>query len=151
MRFSLKKVKIWDGSEGPGCEADLLVDGQHAAHIANTGNGDAMEFQWRSNVIERKVLAHIAKLPVELVAKNEPDHEMYPRGRKVDLELFMCRLLDDRENRRRLAKVCEQKTVYRLDGDPQDEYRTLDTPYPASKAGLLKKYGGKITILNETA
>lgn len=152
MRFEIAKFKSFNGHEGLGFNATLIVDGAKGCDAIDDGNGGGVTCYWASQEVKNKVLGHIKTLPLEPLAPDAPqwERDMWPNGMKHDLDSFLTKLVSDYENDKRFRRLCKAKTVYRLAGDKAGQYRVLNAPYEPTGRGYLSKLEQKPEeVLNE--
>jgi hypothetical protein len=141
LKATLKGIKTWQGREGEGYQANLLIDGKKAAFFTEDGNGGAM----RWNVFD-------VPLFMQYVAEQRLNVQM--RGHHFDdlngeLDMHAATLVDLAMEEKTLKRWCRTKTVFTLPDTPACSYRTWDHKYsPDVKAALLRKYPAAV-IINE--
>jgi hypothetical protein len=92
--------------------ASLILNERTIAKVL-LKNGEVEEYQY---------LRHMAQLPSN--AFDEPAADRATRA-----ALFIIELFDRGHENEWLKKRCRQGTVFRLNGDPQDEWRLLNTHF----------------------
>ena len=145
MKLEIKKLKTWDTHDGGGYQGELLMDGQRCAYFHNDGNGGPVDWRPFSADLFAKLQQHVQALP-----PLPPDPVFHGMVIPMDLDIFIGGLIDDTLQERQMKRWCRTKTVFRLPGDPEGEYRTIKAPYTEQvKVHLFNKYGGQAQIINE--
>jgi hypothetical protein len=58
--------------------------------------------------------------------------------------------MDADENTKRFKRLCRTQTLFRVPGDPPDQYRKLFVPFSAAVRRLLiQQYGAEVEIVND--
>lgn len=137
--YSVKNIKTFTGREGKGFNATLYRDGKKIAMVSDMADGGMLRFDWvdYSAREEDKLDAYCATLP-----KTELGHGL--RAVPTDKDLFVSRLVEDAEIRKKMTSQLRKKTVF-IDGGVA---YTSPSPYsPSTRAALLSKFPNAI-ILN---
>lgn len=131
----------------------IYVNGQRCGEARNDGQGGSTFIHWDGDaVLVQKAKNYISTLP----PKNYGP--AYEGGEDIISEMDDDVYIDDlvsaeleKREQKKLRKLCATKVLFRLKGDPLDEYRTLKAPYTeTTKAFIVRKYGEKVeSILNE--
>lgn len=149
MEYSLRKVKVFEGQEGMGFNAELLRDGRPVAFVINSANGGEFDYQWYC--VDNKEMLKLREFARAQAPVKSGGIEL-----AMDMDLYVGSLLDTDLEDKQKRKWCRSKCVFRLKGDKDGEYRTI--PVPKGNPGLMaeciarikEKYGGRIgEILNE--
>jgi len=146
--YSVRNVKTFRGMEGEGFNATLYRDGHRIAFVIDDATGGDMHIQWteaRSRGAEEKRLLEFLKtLPKERWEDTEYD---------VTPDIFLDALVDQAQAEKRLKRLFEKETLFRLKSDPTDDdkWRVINVCFSAGvKAALVKRYGDRLgEILNE--
>src|SRR5690348_6933639 len=119
MKLTIRNLRSCNGREGVAYSCTLLVDGKPAAEVVNSGNGGQTMFYWKHPEFEGPVNEYVASMQPEAIPASAPDWErqMYPDGRKWDLDMLVASLCDEADNSRKLRRMCATKTLVRLVGD----------------------------------
>ncbi len=146
--YSVRNVKTFRGMEGGGFNATLYRDGHRIAFVIDDATGGDMRIQWadaRSRGAEEKRLLEFLKtLPKERGEDTEYD---------VTPDIFLDALVNQAQAEKRLKRLFEKETLFRLKSDPTDDdkWRVINTCFsPGVKAAFVKRYGDRLgEILNE--
>ena len=146
--YSVRNVKTFRGMEGEGFNATLYREGRRIAFVIDDASGGDIQIQWANrrtrDVEEKRLLEFLKTLPKDRWEDQEYD---------VTPDVFMATLVDQSQIEKRLKRLFEKKTLFRLreDSTEDDNWRVIERPFsPAIKAALVKKYGGRLgQILNE--
>lgn len=140
MKVELKNIKVHKQlSEETDCfSATLHVNGQRCAEVSNRGCGGPNEF----HVLNRKLFDEF-----ETFAVAAPPWD----GLKMDAELYVTWLLDLHEREKEERKLCKKGIVFRLKGDPKNQWRILKGPVDQIGRDQIKKQFGESVaeILND--
>ena len=139
--YTVKNIKTFVGMEGHGFNASLYRDGIKVAFVVDDASGGMVDFQWDdytdpTHKEEHLLEAHCQALPEVEVLKG---HTM-----KQDPELFVSRLVEDFNLRKRLKTSLKKKTIFLHNGIVL-ENKTIYTP--TFHAQVHMKYPGAV-ILN---
>ena len=141
--------------ESPPTRVDVWYDGQPACHGVDEGGGGGMYFHPLDHAAEAQLQADMAALPPELPGDgwDADSRGLWPEGRKWDLEQFVWAEIERVLKTRQFVRWCRKDTLFRLLGDPPDEWRVhKNLPFtPQVAAGLRRQHGDQLeSILNET-
>lgn len=137
--YSVKGIKTFTGREGKGFNATLYRDGKKIAMVSDMADGGMLRFDWvdYSAREEDKLDAYCATLP-----KTDLGYGM--RSVDTDKDLFVSRLVEDADIRKKMSSQLRKKTVFIADGVAY----TSPSPFsPATRDALLSKFPNAI-ILN---
>lgn len=129
--------------------ASVYFDGKRVGTAENQGRGGSTSiFPVKGKIKEFETAAEwaLAQPPQEW----EVDWKDEPMIVKSDLELIVddlvAKYLDEKDWKRR----CKNKTYFRLEGDEEGHYRTVNHPYDQSvKEWMNQKYDSVIEVVNE--
>ena len=141
--YEVKNVRnLSGGLEGDGFSAAIYRDGKKIGSAVDQGNGGAISYDF-VDAAERKAMQDYAN--------SLPDMESESSLLELNLDIYVCQLIDAFELNQKLKRNCAKMTLFTLKGDPEGEYRTVKAPYsPKVKAFIVGKYGDKVTeIVNE--
>jgi hypothetical protein len=144
VTYSLVKIRLAGGEETPRFEATVVkhldtgatITG--LAFVSNGGMGGCCHWHWCNKGAEEEFAAFIkAKYPDE---KFEPE-DTWAYGQ-----------LDAFEHTRRLMRMSLKRTVFSVEGDKADEFRTLSRPYAPDVLAFIKtKFPGlKAKVFNRS-
>ena len=70
----------------------------------------------------------------------------------TDKDIFVTDLVNAYEKKKKIKRMCRNKTVFTMNGMKENEYYTIHIPFnDITKAKLEKKYKGRgLVLLNET-
>ena len=142
MEITLKNIKVaaFLSQETVAFSATVFIDGKRVGTVDNAGQGGGNNY----NFDYPKLLE-----AAEEFVKTQP--RVFPEFEN-DLDSYIGKLVDDHENKKRLARICKKKTLFLLEGDDESKgWRTIKHPYgEAVQAFLDKNYGSKVArILNK--
>ena len=144
MKYEVKNVKNFQGREGYGYECSLYCDGKRVGKVVDVASGGQARFYWADPKAgdEGALVEHIKGKTFEHYG------EVYSHS----VDTFVGALVDEYEKNKQYKKWCKNKTMFRLKGDKEGQWRSLRVPYgdPRAKSLLEQKYGDKVEeILNE--
>jgi len=134
MKYEVKAVKGFMGSDCPGYNATLYRDGVKVALVINEGSGGEELVEWvdrNAPRVEVQTTDHNGKPMTMRCTPEEAKLMEFLEGKKIDLGgklgeseltlgLFVAGLVDDFETIKRLKRVCSKKTLFRVKGDNED-------------------------------
>ena len=158
LRFELKKIKLFQGMEGYGLNADLYINGVKCLFIRDAGDGGEIDYDSyardaKNTVMRDRIVsliaamdAHIKTLPAETSTCGNKTFTI-----KVDRDIFINDLLVAQDKARLKAKN-EKKmnalyTHALVIGKPNDnKYRYIDLKRPLFEVPqmLLQSYADKL-------
>ena len=150
MKVELRTVKIARHlSEGTiAFTADLWVDDKHIGYVRNDGSGGA-------NFIDHRYDGKGLNTRDEVSAFRTwcdtlpPIQDEYGELAMSD-DLYIHLLLEEWEENRFVKRLCKKETLFRLDGDPEKEYRSYKAVYtPLFAEKVRAKHPDLIEIINE--
>lgn len=117
--------------------ANLYRDGIKIGQVENTGKGEPNRYAFRTYELQREVEAWAQQQTTEFEFEK--------------LDQIVGDLVAAEEVRMRLARLCRTKTLFRLQGDAPDEWRTLRNRFDERVRGFLHShYGDRLeTVANE--
>lgn len=163
-RITLKSLKINKTlSEETLCySATVYLDGKPVMAASNRGQG-ASDDLWPIDTVPVERVAELRKLAKALfLADPTPFHpdDIKVEGGGIDLsyldplEIIIGRIIDNMEIEKQYKRWCKKSVVFRVEGDPEGQWRTLNRAYDPAQAESIRgrlqaKYGVGVTILNE--
>lgn len=147
--FEIKKVKNFMGSDCPGYNLDLWMDGKLIAHVINDGSGGDTNFTYVEN--GKEVFHSETQKRFEDYCKSLPalESEYSPEGLAMDAALFVDELLTKYDTEKKLKRAVQKHLVFKTTKNKKGEYMSSSRPYSlAEKSILVAKYPGAI-VLNE--
>ena len=172
--YTITKIKTFNGREGQGLNATICKDGKAICFVMDDASGGEVDYDYRNPLQNAKSFQSTTKemaddeefalgeyclslLTVEERAESEkdckemkekwaPELDISMKMREDAVESWVNNFIDSYENKKRLDRVAKKKTLFRIEGDSKEEFRTLKIPYtdPRAKEFLDKKYGAKI-------
>lgn len=160
--YTVKGVKTFRGMDTHGYNATLYRGKKKVAFLIEEGNGgelninwadwqqprvpistfghDGTEYKWNGTPEEELLYAHVR-------ARSKDDH----RIDKSEVDMFLAGLVDDFENDKRFKKMCKTKTLFRVKGDPEGEWRVISHPFGEKVREFLEKtHGDKLEEVMNT-
>lgn len=150
--YTIKSVKTFRGTEGEGFWCVLYRDKKKIGSVTDTADGGEIHFFLDKG--EKEILdLFCMQLPHESVENEEAwVKAIYPNGREVDADAYLCRLVDEYLHTKRLKRLCSKKTLFLLKDEKDPNcMRTVLVPFSPKVADhLRKKYGDNLKeIINE--
>ena len=115
--------------------AMLFAGEDRVAKVTLHADDGSVEMQFKGNAQEYRFLRFIADLPQD--AFDAPFADRYTAA-----ALFILELFDKGHETQWLKKRCRECTVFRLKGDPEDLWRTIDVKFNPWLACKLRKDAG---------
>jgi hypothetical protein len=139
--LEFRKFQSFRSPDGGGFNAELYVDGFHAASLHDGGYGGGVEWRWFSPEAKVKWDAYVASLPERPWGRlGEGTYKPGPDQVAEDLINLM-------QERRQYAKWCNGCTVYRVEGMKKGAWTQVRVPFsPESKARVLEEHAGKAVV-----
>jgi len=149
MQLEVKKVRILKntGMEGDAYTGEVWVDGEKAATFRNSGDGGPNCYDWIW-----KERPHAPPFMPEKVLLWVRAHPEYKPGADewLLLDVLVAEAMDAYENTKRFKRLCRTRTLFRVPGDPPDQYHKLFVPFSAVVRRLLiQQYGAEVEIVND--
>ncbi len=138
MKLSFRNLQSCRGTDGLAWSGTLCDDGRRIADVCDGGHGGGLEIHWfdqrdGKSADRERVAAVVAALPME------PPSDLFPEGRKRDMDEYLAELADDAAEVKRFERACKTKTVFR---DGKGKVWNYRRPYtPEAKAEVIAKYG----------
>lgn len=145
--FWIKSLKFYPGHEGENCAyGSLYRDGKRIGDFREDGWGGPMQVNIPDNADQKALDNYASSLPKWETSTGT----MLP----MDAELVISEIAEAVERVNYFKRKTRKQTLFTVDGDGPETYRTLKAPYEgnekAIKAHLDKTYGaGKYKIYNE--
>ena len=162
--YQVKNVKIFRGHDGHAFNSSLYCDGKRVATVDDDGWGGECRFQWLDYKKPKVEVTckhcdgteYVRKCtPAEAAFLENLKGRTYEYGGKLNNhnpDTYVGELIQEFETQKQYRKWCKGRTVFRLKGDKEGEWRTIGMPWsdPRTKPYIDKKYGSKVEeILNE--
>lgn len=147
--YNVKGIKSFEGIEGLGFNATLYKDNKKIAFVIDEGCGGEPIFhfferngEYRGDKDEKELRAYVATLP----RVKFDDHEL-----TMDIGWFVTELVNQYEVDKKYKVKCKNHTCFKLQGDSEEQFWSVNRPYsPKVKEYLKKKYSDKLVeIINE--
>ena len=139
MKVELRNVKRLEAlSEETDCfSAMVVIDGKVAGVVTNAGHGGPNDYGFNT----KELSAYCKTLPPLVV----PKEWGLTKPLDMDVDLLIGELLNVWEEKRRIKNACKKHLVFRLIGDEEGSFRTVNQPYSArTKEWLVGKFGDKV-------
>ena len=155
-RLGLRKLHMGRTvHESPPTSVEIWYDGQPACQGVDDGSGGGMYFRTLDRTVEAQLLADLAALDPEMPGADwdATSRSLWPNGQKWELEQIVWVEIEQVLQARQYARWCRKDTLFRLCGDPPDQWRVLkNLPFtPQVAASLRRKHGDQLeSILNKT-
>ena len=152
-KYEVKNLKGFQGMECPGFNATLYTrGGKRIATIIQDGSGGPVSIEFIDKAEEDAFVAYIKTLPRDPLSTDPVIAKMFPEGMEVTDDIYISQLADLYRNDKRMSRLCKKETLFRLKGDGEGCYRTLNVKWgPTAKDYLDKHHGQNIEeILNAT-
>jgi len=135
--YEIRSVRTFMGHEGHGFNAVLLRKGRKIADVHDMADGGCYSYYFKDEKERELFFGHARKQAA--VNSIEP------------WDTLVAEMVDAHLADRKLRKMCRNRTVFRLQGDEEGRYRTLDAGYSAEVAGTLRRRhaGRGLEIINE--
>ena len=141
--YSATGIKTFRGMEGEGFNATLRHDGVRVADCIDSGDGGGVIMRFSAREHKEALLQFVETL------QREP-FKGVPESLKVDESLFIGCLVAHEIERKALHRMCKQKTLYRIPGDEDGNWRVVDRPFsPTLRATILARSGKEAIFANE--
>lgn len=124
------------GMNWPGFQCDIYVDGQHACHVRDEGDGGMLLYTKEAPALMRALRDHAAAHP-------QID------GLDCTVDTLVALAVDDVEAEKQLRRDCKRMVLFRLPNDPPQEWRGYKCSFTAQIAALLRMKFGTVEIANE--
>lgn len=140
--FTLKGHKQMQGMDGYVYSGTLLHNGMIVCKYFDDGNGGGMMLNYANKEIQAKFEGFIKSLPYT-------PSSYFPDGLEPSTDGFIEDIIVDQEQQKKLKRALKTKTVFRLKGDKDGDFRTVSggAYSEASKAWLVKKFGDKLAMI----
>lgn len=176
MNYTLTKIKTFTGHEGHGLNAVICRNGKPICFVLDDANGGEVEYDFRNpeqnpRSFQRTTAEDAKREEIDMgdyllsqlddAARQELDeHQKSVQSYSPNLNVDMWRRhtaiehwvnvqVDNHINKKRFDRMAKKKTLFRLQGDEEDVWRTLKLPYsdPRAKQFLDQKYAGKVVAI----
>jgi hypothetical protein len=149
MKVELKNLKLAEfSSQETACfQATLYINGKKAAIVSNDGQGGCNRYDFNDRQLQCQFHAYCKTLP-----PLPPDPSLgITSSMEMNADLLVESLMNEFLIHKKLTRVCKKETLFRLEGDPEGAYRSVQAPFSQKvKSFLSQKYGASvIEIANE--
>lgn len=141
IKYTVKNVKTFMGTEGHGFNASLYRDEKKVAFVIDSANGGCYNFQWEDWKLP-KVDIHITtslgkphtfkgtpeeKILYELIETLPKEKsECFPEGLKADMDTFVAKLVDNFEFEQKMKRLCRKNYLFQIGEEiGSGEYQTF--------------------------
>lgn len=140
MNITLSKLSINTRlSEETVCfSADIKLDGRKVGDASNRGHGGPTDVHWDDVEAGKQIATYAAT--------------KYPDSKFVSaVESLIDDMVFDAQEEKQYRRWCKTKTVFRLKGDKEGEWRTFNVVYNKTvhRPQLEKRYPNLEEVLNE--
>lgn len=159
MSYTVNGVKTFRGHDGQGYNASLLRDGKKVAFITNLADGGEIQIDWLDIKAQRIEVKAVDAVGGEYTYRVTPEEKLFidfledktyvcqftGNVTKHSYDTFIGELVEDFLFKRKMDRLSKKETLFRLKGDPEDQWRTIKRPYDEKvQAWLDKTYGDKL-------
>lgn len=138
--WEVKNVKSFQGRDGLVFNLSLYYQGKRVAVVQNDGWGGENHYEWLDKSLEVP-FAEFAKGFRWVVAEDKEKHGF-------DLVYNADMMIDDLIAIFDIKKACKRKTCYRVNGQNDDEYMSVNIAYfPGIRERLEAKHSAGIEII----
>lgn len=148
MKIEIKNYRACRGHEGDAFSFVLCLDGKRAAEVTNEGNGGSNHYHWFLPALKRPFLDERRELGRAILASwAQPRDPSDPPPVRTDDEIFdyycksgeimdvvLGQFVDRMREDKALRRMCKRKILFRLDGDKQDAWRTVEAEWSSQTA-----------------
>lgn len=142
--YDLRKLKVCDfASQETLCfEAELVKDGKLVAHVSNEGHGGPDLVDFVSPLASCEYNAFLDTLP------KVPHPFLSQQTMKVDSEMYIQRLIQISDARKRLKRWCKTKVVYKTKTCKQGEWIVVSSaPTQQAFEQVRQKHGDSLVAI----
>lgn len=143
--YSVKNVKTMPGHDGPAMSCTLYKDGKRVATVFDDSWGGGYQYDYLKNC--KKFENNLLKFSESMYVKTKHGFDItYNPDCVIDV------LVEEFQINKQYKKWCKKSTCFRLKGDKDGVWRTINAQFNDDvKNFIAKKYGDKVVeILNET-
>lgn len=161
MNWTINAIKTFATPDGGGLNCNILRDGKKVGTAHDGGYGGMMEFYFPQQADAQAFDAFVKQWYASSGAAKQDEQEVramlgdkefasaYPNGYEasslVSDAQWVNHMVDEIKNKQRLDRHAKTKTLFQLEGDDPQAWRTLGKPYSAAaQAYLDAKYGAKV-------
>jgi len=150
MELTIKGLKTMDGPDGLIFQCSVLVDGKRRFTARNDGNGGCNMYDPIQPYAESRQWIRDAEAWTKTLPPRTSDLGGRPFTYDTDLDCVIEDLIVEELDRRWLKTQCRNKTLFRTDDTPDDQWMTINHKFdPGIRAYILNKYPDA-TIANES-
>jgi hypothetical protein len=146
--YTVGQIISFSTDNGPGFSACLYENGRMVAVVMDDEEQPGfLLYRWRERDARRRLLDYVEGRGLfPDLAGFDPQNLRVARA-----DRFVAELVDADLSERNFRNLCTQKTLFRLSGDAEGEYRSLSNPWsPQARAYLIETFGDRlIEVLNE--
>jgi len=150
VKVELRKVKIARSlsEETTAFTADLWVDDKHIGYVKNSGHGGNNQIDHRYDGKGLNTRDEVRAFSAW--CKEQPPHVSEYGESPMSDDFYISLLLEDWEENQYVKRLCKNKTLFRLEGDQEREYRTYKGAYtPERAASIRERHPDVVEIINE--
>ena len=150
MKVELRKVKIARhlSEETTAFTADLWVDDKHIGYVKNSGHGgdNQVDHRYDGNGLNTRDEVRA----FQAWCTEQPPYKSDWGEVTMSDDFYITLLLEEWEENRFVKRLCKKETLFRLEGDPEKEYRSYKAVYtPPFAERIRAKHPDLIEIINE--
>lgn len=154
--YSLKNIKYFDSRNGQGMNANLYKGRDLVAKVNDEGRGGQINYYFQSREEQTAFDAFVSDWFNTSGEREKKDLEMAPYRDPNDPNAGNWSTAEIRdawvsftefqvEEAKLLKRMSKKGTPFRLKGDPEGDWRTVNAPYtPEVEAWLKKQFGDQI-------
>ena len=142
MKYTVRSVQTFDTPDGGGFNCTLLEDGKPVAKCHDAGNGWEVDFYWHDPTAQKRFAQHAAAQPPRLC-------EGLSDGLAHAIDTWVGHLVNAYVDNRKFTSMSKTKILFRVEGDREDEWRSIKRS-EAAMAQLVLKYGAKLQLWEPT-
>lgn len=151
MEFTLKNIKTHKGREGEGLNATIYRDGKQVGTIYDDANGGMVDFHFINKGERQKFEDYCSQAwpktegakywLIEMKGVRELSTQDYMEG-------FTNTFVDNYHTKKKLDRLAAKKTLFRIEGDDPDGWRTVTAPYSEKVLAFIRdKFGDKLVAI----
>ena len=155
--YTVKNVKTFDSHDGGGYNCTLYRENKKIATAHDGGYGGGVELHWLDRDTGKKenglpvLQPSIESIRFYDMIKDLEPVQYHEEPLSYNDNMFVGELVNEYELNKQYKRWCRKQTVFRVKGDPEGEFRTLNASYIDRTVDFIKaKYGETLDyILNE--
>lgn len=142
LNLEIKSLKTFRGMEGSGYNASVYSNGKKVFDVIDDATGGELMIDAIGEAGKK------AEAELKALCATLPKDESYGVAIDITVDIYLDDLINEYNLQKKLARCRAKATPFRLPGDSEDGYRTINTPDVAkAKAFLDKKFPGGYVLL----